>query len=55
MFMAIAPAFTSDATVRNLAVTFDPHPSFSNHISNLFPSCFMHNRDIPYIRPMLDF
>src|SRR6218665_324474 len=34
--------FISDAPVRNLGVTFDPHLSFSNHISNLSRSCFMH-------------
>src|SRR6218665_2194038 len=27
--------FISDTPVRNLGVTFDPHLSFSNHISNL--------------------
>src|SRR5688572_18612501 len=47
--------FTSDAPVRNLGVTFDPHLSFSNHISNLSRSCFMHIRDLHRIRPMLDF
>src|SRR6218665_1164311 len=46
--------FISDAPVRNLGVTFDPHLSFSNHISNLSRSCFMHIRD-SRIRPMLDF
>src|SRR6218665_4040096 len=44
--------FTSDAPVRNRGVTFDPHPSFSNHISNR--SCFVHIRDLRRIRPMLD-
>src|SRR6218665_3129507 len=39
-------SFTSDAPVRNLGVTFDPHLSFSNHISNLSRSCFMHIRDL---------
>src|SRR6218665_2862367 len=48
-------SFTSDAPVRNLGVTFDPHLSFSNHISNLSRSCFMHIRDLRRIRPMLDF
>src|SRR6218665_967505 len=47
--------FTSDAPVRNLGVTFDPHLSFSNHISNLSRSCFMHIRDLRRIRPMLGF
>src|SRR6218665_2622849 len=47
--------FISDASVRNLGVTFDPHLSFSNHISNLSCSCFMHIRDLRRIRPMLDF
>src|SRR6218665_2008865 len=45
--------FTSDAPVRNLGVTFDPHLSFSNHISNLPRSCFIHIRDLRRIRPML--
>jgi hypothetical protein len=27
--------FVTDSSVRNLGVTFDPHLSFSNHISNL--------------------
>src|SRR6218665_1067666 len=48
-------SFTSDAPVRNLGVTFDPHLSFSNHISNLSRSCFMHTRDLRRILPMLDF
>src|SRR6218665_946635 len=47
--------FISDAPVRNLGVTFDPRLSFSNHISNLSRSCFMHIRDLRRIRPMLDF
>jgi Reverse transcriptase (RNA-dependent DNA polymerase) len=47
--------FTSDAAVRNLGITFDPHLSFSNHISSLSRSCFMHIRDLRRIRPMLDF
>src|SRR6218665_1859983 len=46
--------FTSDAPVCNLGVTFDPHLSFSNHISNLSRSCFMHIRDLRRIQPMLD-
>src|SRR6218665_273950 len=47
--------FKSDAPVRNLGVTFDPHLSFSDHISNLSRSCFMHIRELRRIRPMLDF
>jgi|SRR6218665_430039 len=47
--------FISDAIVRNLGVTFDPNPSFSNHTSNLSRSCFMHIRHLCCIRPMLDF
>src|SRR6218665_1612819 len=47
--------FISDAPVRNLGVTFYPHLSFSNPISNLPRSCFMHIRDLRRIRPMLDF
>src|SRR6218665_3900856 len=46
--------FISDAPVRNLGVTFDPRLSFSNHISNLSRSSFMHIRDLRPIRPMLD-
>src|SRR6218665_1879829 len=46
--------FISDASVRNLGVTIDPHLSFSNHISNLSRSCFMHIRDLRRIRPMID-
>src|SRR6218665_264299 len=46
---------TSFTSVRNLGVTFDPHLSFSNHISNLSRSCFIHIRDLRRIRPMLDF
>src|SRR6218665_1005720 len=50
--------FTSDAPFGNLGVTFDPHLTFSNHISNLSRSCFMHMmqhiRDFRRIRPMLD-
>src|SRR6218665_820294 len=46
--------FTSDAPVPNLGVTFDHHLSFSNHISNLSRSCFMHIPDLRRIRPMLD-
>src|SRR6218665_643368 len=45
--------FTSDTPVRNLSVTFDPHLSFSNYISNLSRSCFMHIRDLRRIRCML--
>src|SRR6218665_1288659 len=30
----------------SLGVTFDPHLSFSNYISNLSRSCFMHIRDL---------
>src|SRR6218665_3308925 len=47
--------FTSDVPVRNLGVTFDPHLYFSNHISNLTRSCFMHIRDLHRLRPMLNF
>src|SRR6218665_3799537 len=47
--------FTFDAPLRNLGVTFDPHLSFSNHISNLSSSCFTHIRDIRRIQPMHDF
>jgi hypothetical protein len=48
-------AFVTDSSVRNLGVTFDPNLSFSNHISNLSRTCFLHIRDLRRIRPMLDF
>src|SRR6218665_2213334 len=32
---SFSTSFTSDDPVRNLGVTFDPHLSFSNHISRL--------------------
>ena len=32
--------------IRNLDITEDPHLSFSNHISNLYRSWFMHIRDL---------
>src|SRR6218665_1489564 len=38
-----------------MVLLFYPHLSFSNHISNLSRSCFMHIRDLRRIRPMLDF
>src|SRR5688572_27556522 len=47
--------FTSDAPVRNLGVTSHPHLSFSNYISNLLRSCFMHIRDLRLIQSTLDF
>src|SRR6218665_547756 len=53
--LSSSTTFTSDAPVRNLGVTFDPHLSFFNHISSLFRSCFMHIRDLRCIQPMLDF
>src|SRR6218665_3593591 len=37
-----------------IVVTFDPHLSFSNNISNLSRSCFMHIPDLRRIRPILD-
>jgi len=35
-------------------ISLFPHLSFSNHISNLSRSCFMHIRDLHLIRPMFD-
>src|SRR6218665_2513534 len=35
----------ADAPIHNLGVTFHPHLSFSNHISNFSHSCFMHIRN----------
>src|SRR6218665_3283016 len=42
------------SSVSNLGVTFDPHLSFPNHISNLSGSCFMQIHDLRRIQPMLD-
>ena len=49
------PAFTSDAPVRKLGVTFDRHLSFHNHISNRSRSRFLHLRDFRRIWSILDF
>src|SRR6218665_1709422 len=42
--------------VRNLGVIFDQNLSFSDHITQISRSCFMHRpiRDLRRIRPMLD-
>src|SRR6218665_1432513 len=37
--------------VRNLGVIFDQNLSFSDHITQLSRSCFMHIRDLRRIRP----
>ena len=47
--------FIANSPVRNLGVTFDQNLSFSDHITHLSRSCFMHIRDLRRIRPMLDF
>src|SRR6218665_391978 len=47
-------AFTPTSPVRKLGVIFDPNLSFSDHITQLSRSCFMHIRDLRRIRPMLD-
>src|SRR6218665_1139874 len=46
--------FTSNSPVRNLGVIFDKNISFSNHITHISRSCFMHIRDLRRICPMLD-
>src|SRR6218665_3588800 len=48
--------FTPTSLVRNLhvGVIFDQNLSFSDHITQLSRSCFMHIRDLRRIRPMLD-
>jgi len=52
---SFSTTFTSEAPVRNLVVTFDPHLSFSKHIIKVSRSCCMHIRDLCRIRPMLNF
>src|SRR6218665_527566 len=46
--------FTPSSPVRNLSVIFDQNLSFSDHITHLSRSCFMHIRDLRRSRPMLD-
>src|SRR6218665_1134261 len=49
--------FTPTSTVQNLGVIFDQNLSFSDHITHLSRSCFMHIPNIRNrrrIRPMLD-
>src|SRR6218665_3094273 len=46
--------FTPTSPVRNLGVIFDQNLSFSDHITQLSRSFFMHIRDLRRIRPMLD-
>src|SRR6218665_566335 len=49
--------FTPTSTVQNLGVIFDQNLIFSDHITHLSHSCFMHFPDIcdlRRIRPMLD-
>src|SRR6218665_2223161 len=53
--ITLLPLLSPDAPIRNRGFTFDPHLSFSNHISNLSRSCFMHILDLRRIRPMLNF
>src|SRR6218665_1727205 len=45
--------FTPTFPVRNLGVIFDQNLSFSDHITQLSRSCFMHIRDLRRIRSML--
>jgi len=49
----LLPLISPLASVRNLGVTFDPHLSFSNHISNFSRSCFMRIRDLRHIENCL--
>src|SRR6218665_3167517 len=46
--------FTPTSPVRNLCVIFDQNLSFSDHITQLSRSCFMHIRDLRRILLMLD-
>src|SRR6218665_636446 len=46
--------FTPTSPVRKLGVIFNQNLSFSDHITELSRSCFMHIRDLRRIRPMLD-
>src|SRR6218665_2422509 len=46
--------FPPTSPVRNLGVIFDQNLSFSDHITQLSCSCFMHIHDLRRIRPMLD-
>src|SRR6218665_34948 len=46
--------FTPTSPVRNLGLIFYQNLSFSDHITQLSRSCFMHIRDLRRIRPMLD-
>jgi len=46
--------FTPNSPVRNLGLIFDQNLSFSDYITHLFRSCFMHIRDLRRIRSMLD-
>src|SRR6218665_3855513 len=46
--------FTPTSPVRNLGVIYDQNFSFSDHITQLSRSCFMHIRDLRRIRPILD-
>ena len=51
---ALTHTFTPNSPVPNIGVIFDQNLSFSNHITQLPRSCFMHIRDLRIIRPMLD-
>src|SRR6218665_2727299 len=46
--------FTLTSPVSNLCVIFDQNLSFSDHITQLSRSCFIHIRDLRRIRPMLN-
>src|SRR6218665_1989831 len=46
--------FTPNSPVRNLGGIFDQNIVFSDHITHLSRSCFMHIRDLRGIHPMLD-
>src|SRR6218665_58621 len=46
--------FTPTSPVRSLGVIFDQNLCFSDHITQLSRSWFMHIRDLRRIRPMLD-
>src|SRR6218665_844077 len=52
--MWLRHTFTPTSPVRNSGVIFNQNLSFSDHITQLSRSCFIHIRDLPRIRPTLD-
>jgi Reverse transcriptase (RNA-dependent DNA polymerase) len=52
---ATTHTFTANTPARNLGVIFDQNLTFSDHITQLSRTCFMHIRDLRRIRPLLDY